>query len=212
MKRYIPFLAAALLISLLVVPLHAKKMRYGIKVGGTWSSVWGEDAPPNAMWEVGMLGGFSLRYYIDDTFVIQPEALFVQKGWKGETLVSGSVLGFTTDLSYFEVPVLIEYIIPTGDIYNPILFAGPYIGYNIASTVTIAPEGVDASDDLESVNSLDYGLVIGGGFDYEGNHGIVSIDIRYSLGLANVPDYTDEEGKNLKFRNQVLAFMLGFSF
>jgi hypothetical protein len=212
MKRYIPFLSAALLISLLAVPLEAKKIRYGLKIGGTWSNVWGENAPPGASWEVGMLGGISLRYYIDEAYVIQPEVFYTKKGWKGEALVSGNVLDYNTDLSYIEVPILLEYIIPTGDIYNPIIFAGPYIGFNIASTVTIAPEGSDVTEDLESVNGLDYGLVVGGGFDYEGNRGIVTIDIRYCFGLANVPDYTDEEGKNLTFKNQILAFTLGFSF
>jgi hypothetical protein len=59
---------------------------------------------------------------------------------------------------------------------------------------------------MENLKDTDYGLVFGGGVDFELGPGELTVDARYTLGLAKIYD------SGIDVNNRVISVMLGYSF
>ena len=126
--------------------------------------------------------------------------LYSSKGAK-----SGS---FTTSLSYLEVPILFGAAFPIdGSDFKPMVFAGPSVGLNLSCD----DEGFDCKD---SVNTLDFGLAIGAGFQYALESITLFLDGRYTFGLTNAADDLIFVGTNedVTAKNKAWQFMAGVGF
>jgi len=66
----------------------------------------------------------------------------------------------------------------------------------------------DDEEDIDDVKSTDFGLVFGGGFDYEMGEGFLTFDARYALGLTSLDDSDLEED----IKNTGIMFMVGYGF
>lgn len=176
----------------------AQGIGLGVKGGVNLANMTGDDAGDTDMNTGFAIGGF-LNFDLG-TFSIQPEALFSQKG------ASMSFEGIESDwnVSYLEVPVLFRIGLGVpGAPMNPVLFAGPSVGYLLSSKGKGSVEGASVEFDMkDDTKSFDVGAVIGAGIDF----GNIQLDARYNLGFTNVGD-GDDAGD---VKNSTISIMLGY--
>ena len=77
-------------------------------------------------------------------------------------------------------------------------FIGPALSLKLSASSEFLGNTSDVSD---SFNSVDFGLVFGGAFDFGG----LVIEARYTRGLTSIVEIGDA-------KNSVISVMLGYSF
>lgn len=205
-------LLCALCLGVMAPPaLGQMDIKPGIKVGGNLASLGGDDA--QLLFQLGgqqqeipidrrsgfMVGGFAV-VDLAGPIALQPELLYVQKGAKTEIDFGfqgqTQTITSTLKLSYIQLPVLAKFQIPVSGPVSPNVFAGPNVGFNISATNETEGGGESESEDVEGVSGTDYGLTIGAGADFGLSLGTVTVDLRYELGLANLPEEGEASIKN----------------
>ncbi|MDD3642712.1 MAG: porin family protein [Candidatus Krumholzibacteria bacterium] len=167
----------------------AQTMMAGLKGGLNIAKMTGDDVPDDASWLYGGAGGGYFTYKFSDMFAIQPEVLFMMKGFSMD--VEDET--YKMKLNYIDIPVLLKVCIPTEGSVKPSIFAGPYLGLLLSAKA-------DDEDVKDYTKSMDYGVVFGGGINYmlAEDQGYISLDARYGMGLTTVDDSDDErDGKNM---------------
>lgn len=174
----------------------AQSFRLGLEGGANIANFSGDFGGATGLGSrVGVVGGAFLQLNFSDSFAIQPEILYTQKG--GTQAMSGGTV--TIDVSYLEFPVLIKFYLPTPGI-KPNLFVG-----GSASLLAAASNSANGnSSDISSfVNSSDVGLIGGAGVDIDK----FSLSARYELGLGDVSKSTATN-----YTNGIITFLVGYSF
>lgn len=179
---------------------------FGLTGGMNLSNLSGVNIPNTKTGiKPGLNFGANVNIGISKMFSIQPELLFSGKGTHstfntnqstedmGETTTIKSAFDVKEKLAYIELPLLAKIRITNG----LSVFGGPYLAY-LASykvkgteTTTIVIDGNNTGSDETLINeslndvynSLDYGMVVGAG--YELNNGI-GFSVRYTRGLSNI--------------------------
>lgn len=183
-----------LLAALLVAAPTAAHAQFGIKGGFTFSSIDINNGTVDFNTKTGFVGGVSYGLQLGESWGIQPELLYIEKG--GES-GNGDVSS-----SYAEVPVLARFMAATGRI-QPFLLGGGYAGFKLADDCTVKQAG-ECLGDLETT---DFGLSLGAGLRFGGTTGI-TVEIRWDRGLVNI-NTTEGEGDA---RNRTVMLMAGLSF
>ena len=211
---------------LLMSSVSAKENTLGIKAGLNLARPWSNSTtsyfPDNAGMKPGVVAGVTLRIDGTPLFSMQPELLFSMKG--GIVARNGDYIRAMT-LSYLEIPVLFRVNIPV-EWAKPDIYAGPALG------LRLSVGGYSRSDKEwdwfsaeykksleESTNPVDFGLAMGGGFEFPTGAGSVVLDVRYTLGLVKIfklNDYMRMEGWDsdnlVKDKNGLLSIMVGYNF
>jgi hypothetical protein len=151
-------------------------------------------------------------FRINDMWSILPEAYYSMQGAKG----TDEGEEFTVALDYVRVPILVKFTIPTEGNISPYLFAGPELGFKVGCDAKNG-ESVDCDTALSeefgggTVQSFDYGLAFGGGVGFALGSGMLTVDARYALGMADAIDApVDVDLKNSNIHVAVAyLFMLG---
>jgi hypothetical protein len=164
---------------------------------------------------LGVIIGVFVAFNISDMLAIQPEFLYTQKGGKYEgTLAQGAGEAFTSEikLDYLEIPILLKAsLLPNAAVIQPNLYFGPAFALKLkAEAETSQGEGEIYAEVPEggNVKSNDYGLVFGGGLDFNLKGPEIGIEARYTLGLTDWTSYQPVDMKNGTF--SILA-SIGFS-
>jgi hypothetical protein len=186
---------AIILALLLATSAFAQGISFGVKGGVNYTSLSGDDVPDGLGWKLGFGGGVVAALNVMDMFVIQPEVLYTMKG--GEDPDEE----YSFDLTYVEVPVLLKYSVPMEGMISPNFFVGPSLG--ILMSAEFAEE--DVKDDLKT---MDFGVVVGAGVDFDMGTGKVTLDGRYTLGLMSI----DDSGEEQDWKNGAISVMLGYMF
>jgi hypothetical protein len=173
-------------------------------------------------------GGFAvgLGFETGGTIGFELDLLYLQKGvrYQGSMAVTGGtdVFDFTAKLDEVSVPILLKFHIlnmATGpDVY---LAGGGEIAYVMSPKIVYTASGPDAGpspqsgtqDEKDYVQSIDYGLVLGGGISLPLGGVKLCIEGRYHLGFANmekVPAGDTESGT--KPKTNALLILAGFKF
>jgi len=112
----------------------------------------------------------------------------------------------TTKLDYLTIPVLAKVNVGPPGPFSPHLLAGPYAAFVLNAEQEASfmgqTETVDISDEVES---MDFGLTVGLGADFNLMVTKISVQGRYSFGLT---DIFEEEGS----KNRVISLVAGFTF
>lgn len=199
----------ALLVVLLTIAVSlasAQRITGGLKAGVNLANFHGDDVEDHKS-KIGFCGGGFIAFGLGKVVVIQPELLYSQKGAKWEEEFIGETWKLTYKFNYLEVPVFVKMIMPVQGKVKPNLFLGPYFGILITDPRgKVEIDGTTMEDDIEGVKDTDFGVVFGGGIDFELGKGKIVFDVRYSLGLTTL----DEEDADVK--NNVFSFLLGYSF
>jgi hypothetical protein len=166
---------------------------------------------------LGVIIGVFVAFNISDMLAIQPEFLYTQKGGKYEgTLAEQAGEAFTSEikLDYLEIPILLKAsFLPNAAVIQPNLYFGPAFALKLkATTETDQGEGEIYSDNNipegGNVKSNDYGLVFGGGLDFNLKGPEIGIEARYTLGLT---DWTAAQPVDMKNGTFSILASIGFS-
>ncbi|WP_130736698.1 porin family protein [Flavobacterium sp. J27] len=181
------FFAAAAVLAFGVT--NAQEVKFGAKAGLNLSTLTGDD---DTSMKVGFqVGGFA-EIGISDKFAIQPELLYSAQGTKYDGAGDPSL-----NLDYLNIPVMAKYYVTEG--FS--LEAGPQIGFLLSAKAKSDGGDVDFKD---YVNSTDFGLNVGAGYDVTEN---INLGLRYGFGLSDVNKEGDDSIKNSNF-----AFAVAYKF
>ena len=196
MKRLVIALA---LVALMSGTVFAEGMTLGFKGGLNLANWTGDDIDNNKM-KLCFGGGVFMNYQMTESMSLQPELLFMMKGTKADI---DEDAGYK--MTYIDIPVLAKFSVPMEGAFAPCFFAGPYIGFLMSADMYYEDEEESIKDDLKST---DFGLMFGGGFDYDMGEGYMTFDVRYALGLTDFVDV--DEDVNVK--NTGIMFLVGYGF
>lgn len=196
MKRIICLLAFCVLFTAYSVA----QIGLGIKGGVNFANVGGTDAPPGAKTLTGFAAGGYVEISLPLLFTIQPEILYSQKGTTYDQTVLGTNFKVTAKLNYLEIPVLVKYSFPV-PVVKPSLYVGPAMGILLSAKGTVEAGGQSQEEDIkDQTTSTDWGLVVGA----SAHIAIITVDVRYTLGLTTI----DKAGTT-KGYNRVVGIMVG---
>jgi len=209
MKKMLITLLAVTLAFVLVFPNSSPAQGLAAKgfiAGLNLANVSGDDvemegiSPSNSM---GFTAGAFLVYNFSENLGIRPEVHYSQKGAKWE---EGDVK-MTAKFAYVDVPILVQFAIPTEGGFKPILLAGPYVAFNMSAKVVYDIEGFDMPDEdiKDDIKSMDYGIMFGAGVVISD---MLEITARYGMGLTSVDDSEEE----MDIKNKIIQFTAGISF
>lgn len=188
MIRITAFMALCLAISFSNPAAAQDAVKTGAKGGLNFATISGGDFDTRTGFVVGGFAKFDIP---DSPLAIQPEALYSQQG--------GESNGNEIRLDYLKVPVLFKFGLSSSGTVEPNLFAGPYAALRLIAEQEGGAGGLfGGSSNIESqTESVDYGADFGAGIDIDVGNSIFTMDVRYSLGLADV--FQDESGKHSVF-------------
>jgi hypothetical protein len=217
-----------LVVIALIAAVSASAQTIIPKAGMTLSTLDGETIDQTGYFDSykyapGFAFGVGYRIGFGELISLQPELLFIQKGWKNEYGFDDGFGYFeryteTVKLNYLELPILLRIAFGPDNLKIHIN-AGPSIGFGIngkydaeyeygyPGSISSFPSDGDVKFedspgnevDLFIPNRTEFGAQVGGGvtlFDK------VMIDVRYGLGLTDLYD-------DAKSKNRVLQFTVG---
>jgi hypothetical protein len=127
------------------------------------------------------LGGLA-HIHLSRKFALQPELMFSAQG--RQQTISG--IDYRTNLSYINMPVLVQYMAGSG--FR--LQTGPQLGLLVDAESGVEDNEANVKDNYKTA---DISWVFGVSFLTSSNLGI---DARYNLGLSNINDVGNAEVKN----------------
>ncbi|UXP30710.1 PorT family protein [Reichenbachiella agarivorans] len=193
MKKKITAIAIVL-IGLTALSASAQDVETGVKGGVNFSNFIQDDIDDQNM-RVGWHVGFYSKMEFAKQLFIMPELAFSTKGTNIEYSAFGASGESKLNLYYIDLPVMVG--VELTDFLD--IYAGPYLSYLIDSNVkTTGDFGEDDTEiDRDNLESFDYGLAGGVGFNFD--H--VTIGARYNYGLAQIArsdaaDFLLEDSRN----------------
>ncbi len=177
---------------------------FGVLGGLNLAKLSGDDITDAENRNGFFIGAFMI-HPLSGNFALQPEIHYTQKGVK----FSDEGGDATLKLDYFEIPVLGRLNFPTssGDMAFHLL-AGPAFAFKASCKATVSGGGSEFSSDCDNLTegndfkSFDWGVMFGGGLDFKMSQHMLTLGVRYNMGMTDVADQTSA-------KNRVLSFLLG---
>lgn len=179
MNKISKMLVAACTLAVVTFSADAQ-IKYGPVLGVNLANVAG-DVEDNAMKLGAHIGGV-VSIGISDNIAVEPGIQFSMKGSQ-----DSEESKFKSNVNYIDIPITLRYAFgEEGTGFN--IGVGPYIGILMSAKYTDGDNDVDYK---EFVNSTDFGLNVGLGYQLEGGLGFGA---NYGLGFANtIKDPVDDE-------------------
>lgn len=126
----------------------------------------------------GLNGALVTDFAMGETFLLSTGLGYFQKGFKNS---AGTT---TVKLDYLEIPVLAKWrFMPEGQ-FHPTVFVGPFLAFALSRNSV--PDGGTATDVSATYGSTDWGLTVGGGFEYGFSETMaLAFNLRYDWGIPN---------------------------
>ncbi len=170
--------------------------------GGTSISKLNWEAPSigNSSLFDEILIGYSIfagiDYFDKQFFNLSSNIGIIRKGGKTEiylTDMSGSPVGTWIDkptLDYLSLNTTIDFKYPIKDKISPFISAGPRLDYLLNSS-----RHFDTLDDLDDLNSVSIGLILGAGVKYSMSNLQFGLRTDYYLDFIKIADWPAENGR-----------------
>jgi len=192
----------------LVAAPAAEAQTIGFKLGASMSTVSVEDDEGvNIDSRTAFGGGGFIRFGMG-RIGIQPELLFLSKGFSADAPGDDDV---DLQLDYVEIPVLLHLPLSMGTSFAPYVFGGPAFAFEVgceagndAVTIDCDEDGADLFDRKKT----DVGIAAGAGLEFAMGPGSILLEGRYTWGLTNLNE-SDNESESLK--NRSAFFAAGYS-
>jgi hypothetical protein len=192
--------------------VHAeKKLNFGIKAGYDFSSHWStedkaDDSSVVIRSKSGLLAGASVNFRLSDSFRLQPEILYIQKGSEQDVTVPEAPIGtiyVVYDLRYLEIPIVLKFYPKKGKgLFQPVLCTGPYFSFLLKSTYSYSNRFIgDLEFDIEGLKKTDIGFLSGLGIEFHKVKIAFGIHLRYSMGFVNLDLPTGPDAPTVPLRN-----------
>lgn len=163
-------LSMALAIIFTISTANAQTFNFGAKAGLNLYNI-SSDAPNyDSDSKIGFHVGLLSHLHLSDQWGLQLEAIYSAQGAKNT--VGG--VDFKTNLSYINVPLLLQYFFDNGFRIQ----AGPQLG------LLISAKDQDDVSFKDNVNSIDLGLSLGASYVHVPSG--FGVDARYNLGLSDI--------------------------
>ena len=153
----------------------------------------------------------------NEVVAFRPEFLWVRKSSKAEASlpeIAGSQI-IAPKLDYIEFPLLVRFTPPTEGSIDPIIYAGPNLGFNVrAELLTVVGDEENSDNISNQIKGFDLGLVVGGGIIF-GESQLRYRSVRYALEARLTTGYSDilvdeEAGESAgDFSNSTFAILIG---
>ena len=212
---------ASLSICILLSTSLYSQVTYVLKAGVSWSSItFNEDVNEQFPGEFdygykpGFMIGVALEIPVVPRFTIQPELLFLQKGYKSSYADSEISSSYKTTLNYIEVPAMAR--LNFGKFY---MAAGPSIAFGVGGNYKGTNNYMGLTNEMEGkvkfgeqpdgyngskqyINAVDMGLQFGTGVSLKA----IVVDLRFGLGLT---DIFNEQDVISNSRNRSIQLTVG---
>lgn len=196
---------------------EAGDIHYGLKAGPNLSFAYAEAGRTDFM--VAPAGGVFMSYNLSNVFQIQPEVLYMGRGWDE----SAGNLTLTNKINYIDINLLLKLLIRSGEgsSVQSSFGVGPYVGMKISDSyefnIDVPSVMEDAMDAIyEEIKSTDVGIVFSSEIDVLlDNGGMVVLDLRGTVGLTSLfGDITigDTSFNLIDIKNIGFQFMAGYAF
>lgn len=193
-------------------------VRFGLKGGGNYSSILGDNVPDKAVsGKLGWHGGVMLNFKSPSAiFGVQPELNYSSKGFSFDQTnrdITGSTRNQTeVRFHYLELPLLFKLYI-----HSFYIEAGPQasllLGASSENKQTYSPIGgiaqVRQTDTRgkNGLNDFDYSAVLGLGYEFQRSF---TFDLRYNAGLRKLVKHSEHSLPiATDARNSVLQLSIG---
>jgi hypothetical protein len=154
----------------------------------------------------GLQAGISYQAGISPMFSVVQELYFAMKG--GTIQANNPLTGSKSTLrvNSVELPVLAR--LHHNKFY---LNAGPYAGYHVGGRLKVAASGttsesatkVSFGNSPAALKRWDYGFQAGAGYNFKVKQSILTLDVRYGYGLANISPDVERYNRMLNISIQV---------
>jgi outer membrane protein with beta-barrel domain len=209
MKFRVLAVSAALMVFTAAPSFAQANFSAGIKGGINFSKISFDPDFEDAVccdMRTGFIGGLFIVAPINESIAIQPEFLYSMQGTKLEFDDDLGQIESTIKTDYFQIPVLLRADFGGGSA-RPFVLVGPQFGFNISAKQSGIGVNIDDDEDIkDDVKNFDFALAIGAGVQF----GAASIEGRYTHGLTNANEDSEEEG--LEAKHRVWSIMVGFRF
>lgn len=163
---------------------------------------------------MGMIIAVPVEIGIGESFAIQPEVMFVQKGFKVEENILG--LNFKTQMiiNQIDIPILAKYKFVNTESFQAYAAAGPVFGYALSGKQKIEALGQSEEEDIDfdefGYNRFETLVSVGAGAGIPIGPGVIVLDLRYLFGLSDLNDSEEDfEMRNNGFQGGI-GFMFNF--
>ena len=219
MKRLIAAILLAVILSA-TQAAGAGRIPVGVKFGFNLARLQGDDVEGAKFRRAFAAGGF-VEYPLSPAISVVGEVLYTMKGGRKsytsvqpELLASSLKFDETFDLDYIEAPILLKVHLPAQGPVTPYLLAGPGIAFNIRARWEESNTETFSEDLTEYVKSIDYGFIAGGGVAFPVRLQVMTLALRYELGLFSIDDGLGKHwGESaLDIRNSTFSILGGLAF
>lgn len=199
----------------LITPAQAQQWTGAMRLGGTVTTFDG-DLDEATTWKgrSGLMGGIAVGYDLGNGFIPQVDFLYVRKGASGDTVLDdGTPLAIRSDITYLEIPVLLQYRLETNGYVHPKILAGPMLAFRLDARISSRVRGtsLEQTEADDTIEPRDYGAVAGAGIDVDMGGQRVSFEARAVLGRGDIT-IPRLDGSDPELRIRGLEFMIGILF
>lgn len=190
-----------------------KKLSFGAAAGVSMSNLSGdtvqewEDLYGTMDSKTAITAGGFILYRINRSITVQPGVYYMQKGGAISGTISGMPVEAAFNLSYLEIPVLVNVYFSIPSPLKPFITAGPVVALKASAESEITFMGETTTETMDDVKGTDFGLAFGSGVEFHLGPGTLQALVRYTTGLTNISDEPETEIKNGTF-----AVLVGFIF
>ncbi|MBN1895529.1 PorT family protein [bacterium] len=201
-----------------------KGVRVGFRAGYSMATQYGIHAPDipytvDVFYRHGLVGGLMIAYPITESFCMQQEFLYVQKGSREDIALKDRPIYTHTeyDLNYFEIPIVMRYAFARLGSFTfygcsgyalSILLNGEYRLNGVAEIDGIPMQFTDTNK-IEGVDIFDYGFLYGAGVEFRLLDKPCFFEYRFTIGWNTLNMPTAEGEDPAPLRNQDYIFTLG---
>ena len=200
MKNSLTFL---FIFALSTVAFSQTPVNLGVKAGVNIANYGGDIENTDS--RSGLHFGIVAELELGDNFSVQPELLYSIQGAKYKDSFSGVPGEITDKLDFILLPVMAKYYIVNG--FS--LEAGPQFGILLSAKSKAEAGGETAEDDIDTYRNFD--MALNGGIGYELPIGIF-IQARYSLGVTNIIEDTNDSIDDFVLTNNNIQLSVGYKF
>ena len=173
--------------------------------------------------------GVQLPITKNGRFSVQPELLFIQKGFETDGSEDGDKFTNTQTHNYLELPLLARVNFGKNKIRSFVIL-GPSASYMLGGKYKSEIEGFDSfegkirfgeepsnysGDDLYYADGearrFDIGLQVGGGVGMNVGPGLLQLEARYGFGFVEFLDDAQVAVENLNTQNRTFTLSLGYA-
>lgn len=186
----------------------------GLKGGVSFANtmeVWDGVKYPTTSALVAPVFGVFVTINLNKMFAFQPEAYLLTQGGIWEEDFDEMIFKWEHAAKYIQVPLLAKVRLVQDKTLTPVLFAGPAVDILVSAKEKFWVDDVLEYDESfkDYLKSLHVGAVFGGGVEFQMDKVMLSLDVRYNLGLVNtIKD--PEPGQSYKYRTLMVLAGVGF--